>query len=61
MPYDVAIQLRTPEEIEAYLNAWLTEAPDDAHGITRALVDIDRGRYRLLHSKPIANKLDKDS
>ena len=27
--YDVAEQLRTPEEMAAYLDAWLTEAPDD--------------------------------
>jgi hypothetical protein len=37
MPYDVAAQLRTPEETAAYLDAWLEEAPDDAAGITRAL------------------------
>jgi len=28
--YDVAEQLRTPEEMAAYLDAWLTEAPEDA-------------------------------
>ena len=28
--YDVAEQLRTPKEMAAYLDAWLTEAPDDA-------------------------------
>ena len=27
MPYDVAAQLRTPEEMAAYLDAWLEEAP----------------------------------
>lgn len=37
VPYDVAEQLRTPEEMAAYLDAWLTEAPDDAAGIVRAL------------------------
>mgnify|MGYP002786827926 FL=1 len=42
MPYDVAEQLRTPEERAAYLDAWLTEAPDDAAGIARALGDIAR-------------------
>ena len=34
--YDVAEQLRTPEEMAAYLDAWLTDAPDDAAGIARA-------------------------
>ena len=42
MPYDVAVQLRTPEEIAAYLDAWLAEVPDDAPGIARALGDIAR-------------------
>jgi len=27
--YDVAEHLRTPEEMAAYLDAWLEEAPDD--------------------------------
>lgn len=40
VPYDVAEQLRTPEEMAAYLNAWLSESPDDAAGIARALVPI---------------------
>ena len=44
VPYDVAEQLRTPEEMAAYLDAWLTEAPDDAKGIARALGDIARAR-----------------
>jgi len=42
--YDVAEQLRTPEEMAAYLDAWLEEAPDDAAGITRALGDIARAK-----------------
>jgi probable addiction module antidote protein len=42
--YDVAEQLRTPEEVAAYLDAWLAEAPDDAAGIARALGDIARAR-----------------
>jgi DNA-binding phage protein len=42
--YDVAEQLRTPEEMVAYLDAWLTEAPDDIAGIARALGDIARAR-----------------
>lgn len=42
--YDVAEQLRTPEEMAAYLDAWLVEAPDDAPGIARALGDIARAR-----------------
>ena len=36
------VHLRTPEEMAAYLDAWLTDAPDDASGITRALGDIAR-------------------
>ena len=44
MPYDVAEQLRTPEEMAAYLDAWLDEAPDDAAGIARALGDIARAK-----------------
>ncbi len=42
--YDVAEQLRTPEEMAAYLDAWLAEAPDDASGIARALGDIARAK-----------------
>lgn len=42
LAYDVAAQLRTPEEMAAYLDAWLSEAPDDAAGIARALGDIAR-------------------
>jgi probable addiction module antidote protein len=42
--YDIAEQLRTPEEMAAYLDAWFEEAPDDAAGITRALGDIARAR-----------------
>jgi probable addiction module antidote protein len=40
----MAEQLRTPEEMAAYLDAWLTEAPDDAVGIARALGDIARAK-----------------
>ncbi len=43
-PYDMAEQLRTAEEMAAYLDAWLTEAPDDAAGIARALGDIARAK-----------------
>ena len=44
MPYDVAAQLRTPEEIAAYLDAWLDEARGDATGIARAFVDVARAK-----------------
>src|SRR4030095_4017441 len=44
LPYDVAEQLRTPEEMAAYLDAWLAEAPDDVAGITPALADIARAK-----------------
>ena len=33
--YDVVAQMRTPEEMAAYIDAWLEEAPDDAAGIAR--------------------------
>src|SRR5258707_4187393 len=42
--YDVAEHLRTPEEMAAYLDAWLEEAPDDAAGIARALGNIARAK-----------------
>jgi len=44
LAYDVAEQLRTPEEMAAYLDAWLMDAPDDAAGIARALGDIARAK-----------------
>ncbi len=44
VPYDVVEQLRTPEEMAEYLDAWLTEAPEDASGIARALGDIARAK-----------------
>lgn len=43
-PYDVPEHLRTPEEMAAYLDAWLDEAPEDAAGIARALGDIARAK-----------------
>ena len=43
-PFDVADYLRTPEDMAAYLDAWLDEAPDDAAGIARALGDIARAQ-----------------
>lgn len=43
-PYDVSEHLRTPEEMAAYLDAWLEEAPDDVSGIARALGDIARAK-----------------
>jgi probable addiction module antidote protein len=44
VPYDVAEQLRTPEEAAAYLDAWFADAPDDVAGIARALGDIARAK-----------------
>ena len=44
IPYDLAEQLRTTEEIAAYLNAWNEEGLTDATGIERALRDIARAR-----------------
>lgn len=42
--YDVAEHLRTPEEMAAYLDAWLEEAPDDVSGIARAFGDVARAK-----------------
>ena len=42
--YDVADHLRTPEEMAAYLDAWLEEAAEDISGIARALGDIARAK-----------------
>lgn len=42
--YDVAEHLCTPEEMAAYLDAWLDGAPDDVSGIARALGDIARAK-----------------
>jgi probable addiction module antidote protein len=44
VPYDVPEQLRTPEEMDAYLEAWLVEASDDAVGTDPALGDIARAK-----------------
>lgn len=44
IPYYVAEQLRTADEMAAYLDAWLTDAPDDAPSIARALGDIARAK-----------------
>lgn len=43
-PYDVTEYLRTPEDMAAYLDTWLNEAPDAAAGIVRALGDIARAQ-----------------
>lgn len=43
-PYDVADHLRTPEEIAAYLDAWLEDAANDTSGIARALGDLARAK-----------------
>lgn len=49
--YDVAEHLRTPEEMAAYLDAWLEEAPEDVSGIARALGDIARAKGMSLVAK----------
>ena len=43
-PYDVAKQLRTTEEMAAYLDAWLSDYPEDSAGIARALGDVARAK-----------------
>ncbi len=42
--YDVAEHLRTPEEMAAYLEACIEEAPNDAAFIAKALGDIARAK-----------------
>jgi probable addiction module antidote protein len=42
--YDVAEQLRTPEDMAAYLEACFEEAEDDAAFIAKALGDIARAK-----------------
>ena len=49
--YDVAEHLRTPQEMAAYLDAWLDEAPDDVSGIAWALGDIARAKGMSLVAK----------
>lgn len=49
--YDVAAHLRTSEEMAAYLDAWLDEAPDDATGIARARGDIARAKGMTMVTK----------
>ena len=44
VPYDVAEQLRTPEEMAAYLDAWLAEAPEDAAAAARCMACIARAK-----------------
>jgi len=43
-PYDVAEHLRTPQEMAAYLDACMEEAPGDAASVAKALGDIARAR-----------------
>ncbi|MFM7395349.1 MAG: addiction module antidote protein [Cyanobium sp.] len=43
-PYDVAEHLRTPEEMAAYLEAFIEEAEVDAAFIAKALGDIARAQ-----------------
>ena len=51
MPFDVADHLRSPEEMAAYLDAWLLESPEDSAGIARALGDIARAKGMSLVAK----------
>lgn len=43
-PYDVADHFRTPEDMAAYLDAWLEDAAYDVSGIARALGDLARAK-----------------
>ena len=42
--YDVVDHLQSPEDMAAYLDAWLDEFPDDVSGIARAVGDIARAK-----------------
>lgn len=44
IPYELGTQLRSPEEIADFINAWLEEAPDDAAGLAHALGNIARAK-----------------
>jgi probable addiction module antidote protein len=44
LPYDVAEQLRTPEEMAAYIDVWFEDFPEDAAGIARALGVVARAK-----------------
>jgi probable addiction module antidote protein len=44
LPYDVAEQLRTPEEMALYLDACIEESDGDAAFIAKALGDIARAQ-----------------
>lgn len=53
MPYDVADYLRTPEEMAAYLDAWLEEAHDDTAGVAQALESIARAKRTTQVTKDV--------
>ena len=55
LPYDIAAQLRTPEEQAAYLDAWRRDAPEDAAGIARAVADVARAEARSLNGDSLKN------
>lgn len=61
LPYGVAEQLRTPEEMAAYLDAWLTEVPDDVTGIAQAMRDIARARGASKGARDENSGSEKDS
>jgi probable addiction module antidote protein len=56
-PSDVAEHLRTPEEMAAYLDAWLEEAPDDAAGVARALGNVARAKGMTQVARALGVKL----
>lgn len=61
LPYDVAEQLRTPGERAAYLDAWVSEAPDDVAGIARAVRDIARAKGATEVARNRSSGTEKDS
>jgi probable addiction module antidote protein len=43
-PYDIAKTFKSQEEMAAYIDLWLEEAPDDSPGIMKALGDVARAQ-----------------
>ena len=39
-PYDVTEHIRTPQEMAAYIDAWLDISPDDTLGVANALGNV---------------------
>lgn len=47
VPYDVAEQLRSTDEVMAYFYAWLEDTPRDEVGMARAIFDLTRALLQM--------------